>query len=383
MDNFLSPLIRRLRLVLPVILLVVSGCQSAQDITYEAQRATAPQLKKHFPNPIEVGVGVVGYSPDGRYFFNADPGNKVVVYSSDNQGPTVVLDFPWPLSLSQKKGAGFLDSSIFYYASQRRARGQTIYGVKVWSLDSNTEIFSYDFSESHGEDSIVAKGDFVAYDNEMVNWRTGNKYKVRIAHSAMPLDYALTASGKVLSANYYNDDILLHDPQTDTALQWDSGLSNFRSAITQGEGYVIAQANDGGCRVWPVPALKPVQSCGSGGWSDDHYALIAPHPTDDSFAVSAGGRVEVYRLVEDRFQRVFSRTLANEVTALSLSADYRVAIGDNTSHLEVWDSVQGTLLAQTDLNLSFGSELLRFSPSGKQLLYGEGHLRLHVFDIPE
>ncbi|MET1077904.1 MAG: hypothetical protein ABWY06_07775 [Pseudomonas sp.] len=364
------------------MLFALAGCQTSNDETYRAQQASAPQLKEAFSEPIALSARKLSFSDDGRYFILADSHNQVGVFNSGSREALVTLQ--WPTTLNMIQGAGFIDPDRYFYAVNKMVDKPTPHNVSIREVGAEQDQYYYEFEGNHGDRPIFANSSYVAYGDEMVNWHTGEKYAVRTAHQLNPRDYTLTASGRVLSSNYYSDEILLHAPLTDDYLWIDSGLSNFRSGITPSERYIIAQAYDGGCRVWPVPALKPVQSCGRGGWSDADHANIAMHPSDDSFVASAGGRVEAYRLVEGVHQQVFARTLPNAVTSLALSANHRVALGDSTGHIEVWDTELGTLLGQVDLQLDPGGHLLAFAPSGKQLLYGgASDFKVHLFDIPE
>ncbi|MET1077902.1 MAG: hypothetical protein ABWY06_07765 [Pseudomonas sp.] len=362
------------------MLVSLSGCQSAQEKAYQGQRDTAPPLYEHFQETLDFYANNLSYNGVDDLFSVADGTGQMNIYSQEAVAP--IASIKWIEPEVGMSSAAFLDSDTYYLGGDR-LYGNGKYFFEVWRLGASSKRVGYDFESSTGGE-VQVNAHFALFGREMINWHSGERYIARTVN-VHPGNSLLSASGKVLSYNYFSDDVGLHEPLTDTLLEWDGGMSISQVAITADERYVIAHGRNGSCRIWPLPALKPVQRCGAGKLFADKLAYIATHPADGSFAVAWDRRVAFYRPdAEDRQHKVFGLSLSKPIVSLAVSADNRLAIGDNSGTLEVWDGVQRKLLGQAKLGPDAAGTKLQFSPSGRQLLYGRNpKFNVHVLDIPQ
>lgn len=359
------------------------------DSNIESQRASARALI-----PINSGASnqapyAVAYFPDGKHYLIATPYAGVDIFNTETAA-RVTEEPIEPLFAGNPPGdpsshikprlvnAGIIDDNTYYYAAEDIRTKPNDIRVNIQQIappkrlhSHRTEYLRTDYLNS----SLRVNHTYINYPGSLVNWHTGQEYSVK-TFSPAGFDHALTDSGKVFSRSRLGNWAMLYDPLSDSRIEWGMDMIPGETALTRDSRHLVVQDPDGACRVWPLPELKPVQHCGRAPWfaSAGTVALVTD-PAGDHFAAAWRKRVQVYQV--EPYQRTFELEMNNNVLAIALSANGRLAISSQQDAVEVWDIPSRKLLGRIATDTF--PRLLAISPSGDEILVDDKTLlRLRV-----
>ena len=350
------------------ILALCSGCLVTQTVANESaptMRSLPVEVPELEPNYI---LSQLQFSPDGKRFLEARHSTFANLYSTE----TGKLLWSFDERGHDILGLGFIDAHQYYIGTMgeeysEAGERRNVRKVRVQQLGSPLQNATYEFVDGRRKE-MLARGNYVYYDEQLLDRRDGRIQRVVTAHPFGPPGY-LTASGKVLTLAHGH--AVLFDPASESYLHWRTERV-FLPSMTASERFVITLADNGSCSVWSLPSTARIESCSFPSFfrSEDAYAQ-AVHPHRERFAVAWGDILRVYDL--EPFQLVFERTLESEVTGLTFSQGNLLAVAQRGGRILVWNLDEARLLGRYDFNydrLSISNELLQFSPDGRRLLTG-------------
>ncbi|MDH0893624.1 MULTISPECIES: hypothetical protein [unclassified Pseudomonas] len=356
------------------------------DDDIESQRASAKPLIPISSGSTSQAPKTMAYTPDGEHYLIGDLYAGVDIF----QVKTAALVTKEPIEslfIGNPTGdpksstiphlwyAGIIDDNTYYYAAGDMRNKPHDFRVNIQQINPPKRLHTHRPPGLSDTRPVRANRTYINYPDTLVNWHTGQEYPVR-TFSPAGFDYALTDSGKIFSRSYPSNWAMLYDPLSDNSIQWKLGISPGEIVLTRGSRHVVAQDSDGACRVWPLPELKPVQHCGRAPWfaSDGNVELVTD-PAGDHFAAAWRKRVQVYQV--EPYQRTFELEMNNNVLAMALSANGRLAISSQQDAVEVWDIPSRKLLGRIATDTF--PRLLAISPSGDEILvHDRTLLRLRV-----
>lgn len=374
---------RFIPLLLLPLALATGLVQANSDI--ESQRTSAKALI-----PINSGISNqtahgVAYFPDGKHYLIAAYAD-VSIFSTESAAiiakETIEPVFAGnsPSDPNSTFGpylvyTGIIDNNTYYYAAEDpRTRPYDI-RVNIQQITPPKRLHSHRTDYLKSTNSLRVNHTYINYPGNLINWHTGQEYPVK-TFSPAGFDHALTDSGKVFSRSRLGNWAMLYDPLSDSRIEWGMDMIPGGTALTRDSRHLVVQDPDGACRVWPLPELKPVQRCGHAPWfaSAGTVALVTD-PAGDHFAAAWRKRVQVYQV--EPYQRTFELEMNNNVLAMALSANGRLAISSQQDAVEVWDIPSRKLLGRIATDTY--PRLLAISPSGDEILVDDKTLlRLRV-----
>lgn len=364
--------------------LETSIAHASRDV--ESQRASARPLI-----PINTGIAsqsiyALAYFPDGKHYLIGDLYAGVSIFQV-KAAALVTKDPIESLFAGSQTGdpkssttphlwyAGVIDDNTYYYAAGDMRNKPHDFRVNIQQINPPKRLHAHRPPDLRDTRPVRVNRTYINYPDNLINWHTGQEYPVR-TFSPAGFDHALTGSGKVFSSSYPGNWAMLYDPFSDSSIQWKLGISPGDAALTGDSRNVVVQAPDGACRVWPMPELKPVRDCGRAPWfaSSGSTALVTD-TSGDNFATAWRKRVHVYQV--EPYQRTFELEMNNDVLAMALSANGRLAISSQQDAVEVWDVPSKKLLGR--ITTDTFPRLLAISPAGDEiLLVGKTLQRLRV-----
>lgn len=342
------------------------------------------------PEP-DMWIKRLAFSPDGEHFLVAHGYRYVDLYNLDS------TERVWSFAEDKHTilSAEFIDSETFivgarYIAEMPDSSGRrnTVQRLSIRPVATPDQEEVLEFPK--GRDlPMTSNGDFIYYDNQLLDRRDGRIHRVITAHPGGPKG-RLTGSGKVLTEA--DGEAVLYDYATQDYLHWcaDCRFSLFTQAggaydITASERFVITNSYRGNCYARTLPALKSIGRCGFSLSFRTETPLVQPHPVADRVAVAWGQRLRVYDL--DPFHLVFETQLDGTVTGIALSADRQLAASFPGGRILVWHLDDGRLLGYHDTHYNhphgIPNDLMSFSPDGRKLLVTTGLDAPVLLDIPE
>ena len=357
------------------------------DGDIKSQRASAKPLIPINSGSTSKALKTVAYTPDGKHYLIGDLFAGIGIFSTAQA--TLVTEEPiktlfagnppgdpeYAATAQSLWYAGIIDSNTYYYAAGDMGIRPHDFRVNIQQINPPKRLHTHRPPGLSDTRPVRANRTYINYPDTLVNWHTGQEYPVR-TFSPVGFDYALTDSGKIFSRSYPSDWAMLYDPLSDSSIQWKLGIPPGKAVLTRDSRYVAVQSTDGACRVWPLPELKPMQRCGRAPWfaSAGTVALVTD-PAGDHFAAAWRKRVQVYQV--EPYRRTFELEMNNNVLAMALSANGRLAISSQQDAVEVWDIPSRKLLGRIATDTF--PRLLAISPSGDEILvHDRTLLRLRV-----
>lgn len=355
-------------LALLCILALCSGClvtRTAANESAPIMRSLPVEVPEMEPNYI---LSRLQFSPDGKHILEARHSTFANLYSTE----TGKLLWSFDERGHDILGLGFIDAHQYYIGTMgeeysEAGERRNVRKVRVQQLGSPLQNATYEFVDGRRKE-MLARGNYVYYDEQLLDRRDGRIQRVVTAHPFGPPGY-LTASGKVLTLAHGH--AVLFDPASESYLHWRTERV-FIPSMTVSERFVITLADNGNCSVWSLPSTARIESCSFPSFfhSEDAYAQEV-HPRHERFAVAWGGTLRVYDL--EPFQLVFERKLGSKVTGLAFSQGNLLAAALRGGRILVWNLDEVRLVSQYDFNydrLLIRNDLLQFSPDGRRLLTG-------------
>lgn len=318
------------------------------------------------------------FSPDGRHFLLTGGIGYVDLYDTESGAVVWSLDKIEAIFMN----AGFIDDETFFigmrfyedaHATNSRENVRRLSIRKVSTPDHEEEAALFPDGRSY---PMIANGNFVYYDAQLLDRRDGRIHPVVISHLSNARG-RLTRSGKVLTE--VQGQAVLYDYATEDYLHWcaDCRPSIFTRAggaydITASERFVVTYSLRGDCYAWALPTTESIGRCGYSSLFRTETPVVRAHPVRDRVAVAWGPHLQVYDL--DPFRKVFEQRLDGRVTGIALSNGSTLAAALPGGRILVWNLDDGRLLGQHDLDyedrFSLFNDRLAFSPDGRQLLTG-------------
>lgn len=378
------------RLIPPFLLFLgLTTDFSWADGNIESQRTSARAMIPISSGTSSQAIYAVAYFPNGKHYLIATPYAGVDIFDTETASrvteepiqPLFARNAPSVPGAHIKPrlvDAGIIDENTYYYAAEDIRTSPNDIRVNIQQIAPPKRLHSHRANylrTDYLNSSLRVNHTYINYPGNLVNWHTGQKYPVK-TFSPAGFDHALTDSGKVFSRSRLDNWAMLYDPLSDDSIEWGMDMIPAGIALTRDSRHLVVQDSDGACQVWPLPGLKPVQHCGRAPWfaSDGTVALVTD-PDGNHFAAAWRKRVHVYQV--EPYQRTFELEMNNNVLAMALSANGRLAISSQQDAVEVWDIPSKKLLGRITTNTF--PRLLAISPAGDEiLLVGKTLQRLRV-----
>ena len=386
---------RPFRTLLCLLTLTLTGCPGGQ-IAPDTETGVAPDLVELHSDKMFAG-DFLEFSEDGSTFAASSKYNGVARYRASDHAlleryyarnasaPRWPGDHDGPPT-GEIVGIGYIDANTWYFIAMTTDRGKS--PVKYREAMHFRTINPPREIAAHGTESctpVSVNKNYIACDGEMVNWRTGERYEVSyidtiymggflVSYAYLP-HYALTTSGRVISYDAREGFILVDDPINKKTERWKAAPTLVGNiVVTPDERHAIVAVKDR-CRLWKLPEKKEIGRCIGRGHE------IAVSPDNQTVAITQDNVVQVYRF--EPFQVLLEKTMPAVISALALSDDGWLAVGDKSGLLRVWDVSAGKLAGKYDFASrgQYSTNRLSLQPGGNKLLASHG-LGFSVFALP-
>ncbi|MDR1424551.1 MAG: hypothetical protein LBI92_08105 [Azoarcus sp.] len=353
MYRFLTPFLCLLSALL-------AGCLSAPP-NVEAESGPIPELTTVHSTGLFSGiVGFLALSEDGNTFI-AGSGRSVGVYRTSDYAPlerhyiredepsTTVDDAGSSGTRASIYDLGYIDANTWYFSAMPFKENDV--RVHVRTIHPPREIFVSTVNEITNEATASVNKNYIAYNNELIDWHTGKRYPVKTpAFDPYSLIVpTLTPDNRIIT--YPNEKTVIFDPLNDTMKFWKEALRIGRTIIvTPDNRHAIGiSAANYRCTLWSWPERKEIGHCSEHlGWIFWGYfeygETVALSSDSKFFAVGVGHTVRVYRI--EPFKLELEVTTPGPVGKLALSDDGWLAAYDYKGFLRIWNVATGSLAGQ-------------------------------------
>ncbi|MDR1228540.1 MAG: WD40 repeat domain-containing protein, partial [Azoarcus sp.] len=199
-----------------------------------------------------------------------------------------------------------------------------------------------------------ANRNYIAYNNELIDWRTGKRYptKATVFEPKWSTFPTLTPDNRIIT--YPDRETVIFDPLNDTMESWkEAARLGGTIIVTPDNRHAIAlsMANYR-CTLWTWPERKEIGHCSERLYGffrsyHEYSELLAVSRDGKSFAIGVDNNVRVYRV--EPFKLELEITMPGPVGALALSDDGWLAAYDYKGFIRVWNVATGKLAGQHSL----------------------------------
>ncbi|MDR0633450.1 MAG: WD40 repeat domain-containing protein [Azoarcus sp.] len=247
--------------------------------------------------------------------------------------------------------------------------------ANIRTIQPSREIATHSF-KANGDDPVIVNKTHIAYEDEMINWHDGKRYRVKTIHPAV-WRYELTPSSRVLTTSFWinGNGTLIDDP-----VNGKTEYLEHEIILSPDERHAVMWSGKR-CRLLQWPERKETGTCGRLPlfFGTDRYRAVFA-PDGKSFVSWIDGKARVYRTDPFRLTSEFALS-RGKVDALELSNDGWLAnVDEERRLLQLWDGATGKLAGQYQYQTSVAA--LAFQPHGDRLLVSESD-SLKVFALPE
>ncbi|MDR2093777.1 MAG: hypothetical protein LBP58_10795 [Azoarcus sp.] len=310
-----------------------------------------PELKTVFSSEImdPYSVRELFFSEDGTTFLLGSKHNGAVLFRASDfsmlEKHHVCGNQPRCKDEARGHGLGYIDANTWYIATEAwHYRENDPHGepdgkivIRVRTIQPSQEVASYSFpSDScrggpvNGR-NVFANKDHIACSELMINWHTGEKYKVK---STVPVhDIILTKDSRVITYGttshlfYFEDYYIINNPLTGESVWVDSfGDPTDRYRVVRSWW---------GCTLVSVPDGKEIGSCGTSplfGTDNFHTAFS---PSQKLLAVVIADKARVFQT--EPFKQLSEFPIFKKVGAIVVSENAWLAADDGKGLLRVWN----------------------------------------------
>jgi len=293
-------------------------------------------------------------------------------------------------------GAGYIDDNTWYVATGKTYpnpdykeslpgqnnylhRGLTRSDISIRQIEPSRELYRDDLHGS-GIKTVFANKNHIAYRWTMVNWRTGEQYKVDMPHPIVTF-YNLTPDSQVVTKFLRRDAYLFYSPLKQEGVVWDFAFqwSDSNLMLSRDARYALVGTEKGGCELWQVAQKKRLGRCGRSKLWGDKITHAVFRRDSQAFVVSAENKITLYSI--EPFKSLMTLVLKEPVDMLALNEEYFAAI-DKAGMLRVWDINENKLLAEYRFSENHDG-LAEFSSSSRQMAFQPGGSKLVVSNLSQ
>ncbi|MDR1228675.1 MAG: hypothetical protein LBK55_06615 [Azoarcus sp.] len=283
---------------------------------------------------------------------------------------------------------GYIDANTWYF-TERLPKENDI-RVHVRTIHTPQEISVSTVNEIPGRAIASANRNYIAYNNELIDWRTGRRYptKATVFEPKWSTFPTLTPDNRIIT--YPDRETVIFDPLNDTMESWkEAARLGGTIIVTPDNRHAIGfSMTNYKCTLWNWPERKEIGHCserlyGIFGSYHEYPEVLALSRDGKSFAIGVDNNVRVYRV--EPFKLELEVSTPSPVNTLALSDDGLLAAYDYKGFLRVWDVAIGSLAGQHKfLDVGWagmtGYKLL-FQPNSNKLFIKRGGIT--VFEIPK
>ncbi|MDR1229400.1 MAG: WD40 repeat domain-containing protein [Azoarcus sp.] len=393
MCRFLTPF--------PCLLTVLlTGCPSAPPVA-EAESGLIPALEiVGSADLFSGGVGFLALSEDGNTFIAGNENRGVGLYRTSDHAPLERHYECEGEALATPDGAyscnervsiydlGYIDANTWYFTAM--AFKENDMRVHVRTIHPPQEISVSTVNELTHRAIASTNRNYIAYNNELIDWRTGKRYptKATVFEPKWPTFPTVTPDNRIIT--YPGRKTVIFDPLNDTMESWkEAARLDETIIVTPDNRHAIGLSTANyKCTLWNWPERKKIGHCSErlrgifGGYPEYLEVLTLSHD-GKFFAIGVDNSVRVYRV--EPFKLELEVSTPGPVNTLALSDDGLLAAYDYKGFLRVWDVAIGSLAGQHKfLDVGWagmtGYKLL-FQPNSNKLFIKRGGIT--VFEIPK
>jgi len=389
---------RKLPFILTFVMFLLAGCLSQTTASEVTQKPLLPIYQEKIPITVryfDFADGGKTFLLAGRYSFlslyDATTFKKYATIREVDGGKDIYI-----------LGAGHIDDNTWYVATgyqypnpdyKEVPWGQHNYlprvlsksAVSIRQIKLAREIYYYDLKGVDTE--VFANKNHIAWSWTMLNWHTGESYKVNVPY---PKGYYYLASSdlvvmqSLLQKNIY----YFFNPLKQEGNVWDFGYSWSGSdlMLSRDANYALYRTEKGRCELWQVGEKKRLGHCGRIKLWGDKTTRAVFRRDSQAFAVSAENKITLYSI--EPFKPLTTLTLKKNIDMLAFNEEYLSTI-DEGGMLRVWNIHENKLLGEYNLSQyhnNNGSRMaiqssyfMGFQPGGSKLVVSVGQLL--VFDL--
>ncbi|MDR0701946.1 MAG: hypothetical protein LBF61_05960 [Azoarcus sp.] len=359
-----------------------------------------PELKTVFSSEIMApyrGIRELFFSEDGTTFLLGSQYNGAMLFQTSGfpmlEKYHVCGNQPACKDKATIYGLGYIDANTWYIAAEAwpyMENGQpgTPDGkivIRIRTIYPPQEAASYSFPSDSCERTVneryvFANKDHIACSGLMINWHTGEKYKVK---STVPVfGIVLTKDSRVITFGrtshlfYFSNYYIMDNPLTGEPV-WVDSLDD------PTDRYRVVRSW-WGCTLVSVPDKKEIGSCGTLPLFGDDNFHIAFSASQKLLAAVIADKARVFQI--EPFKQLSEFPIFKKVGAIVISENAWVAADDGNGLLRVWNS-RGKAVGQYAfgekkyLRDGLATPPFAFQPGGNKLAVVQVS-GVRVFELP-
>jgi len=312
---------------------MLSACHLNTLTTADEYTANV-QLEPVFTQSFKNGsIARVDISDDGEYLLAGGSFRKMWYWSTQNLNTQIEENFD-----DQLISLNFIgnDSSIFF------ANGIGV--TRLFTNQFSKKIFEYQFPGTSKYSSVSNDTDLIAFGG-YIYLRGQEKLLPDAVGHASQSSLQIGQQNNVLTSGYWDRYVALRDAGGNMIVDWQlDGKVKF-ATMSEDSKYVIASTQNGNCYVWEPPNKKASHRCDI--WWDYAYDIHL-NKTSTLFVLIRPKSISTYQLVP--FKKLFTKRIDGGIRVSALSKDNWLAIGLDSGDVQLWDVLNGKLLATVKLS---------------------------------
>jgi|GEM_PF-2357371 len=319
------------KLNITIVILVscmLSACQLGAAHTAD-ERTVDMQLEPLFIQSFDESIARVDISDDGTYLLAGSPFEKMRCWSTQKLNTPIEASFDGELTALNFIGK---DNSIFFANNHGITRLLTNQFGKI--------ITEYHFPGTSRYSSVSNDTDLIAYGG-YIYLRGQDKLLSDTVGHAVQTSLQVGQQNNVLTSGGHDQRVDLRDAAGNIIAEWQLNSKVLTAAMSEDSKYVIASMMNGNCYVWEPPNKKASHRCDS-WWEKTAYQIYI-NKTNNSFVLIGDESISTYQLVP--FKKLFTKHIDGEIRTSAISKDNWLALGLLTGEVQLWDILQGKLLA--------------------------------------
>jgi hypothetical protein len=339
------------RAFLPCLFALLAALMGAPTFAASTEQ-NIPELKTVFSSEIMApyrGIRELFFSEDGATFLFGSRHNGAILFRTSDFSVLEKYHVCGNQSACKDEarlyGLGYIDANTWYIAAEAWLYGENdpLGGpdgkiiVRIRTIEPPQEVASYSFASYsspsnaceegaiHGR-KVFANKDHVACSGLMINWHTGEKYKVK---NVAPLSgIVMTKDSRVITCFVTDNNYCMMDnPLTGESVSVDS-------LDDPTDRYRVVRSW-WSCTLVSVPDKKEIGSCGTLPLFGDDNFHMAFSASQKLLAIVIADKARVFQT--EPFKQLSEFPIFKKVGAIVISENAWVAADDGKGLLRVWD----------------------------------------------